>query len=53
MGWAEQEVPIEGLELVLALASRTIRIRLQKVVRVAVKKPLLLDEVHEHQSIEH
>ena len=49
----QQEVTIEGVEGILpSLATAAIE-AVAKVVRVAVKEALALDEVDEHQAVEH
>ena len=49
----QQEVAVEGLELVLAPGLLNHRQPVAQVVGVAVEKALLLNEVDEHQAVEH
>ena len=53
MEQAEQEVAVEGIELVLALFLCAQRQPVAQVVAVAVEKALALDEIDEHQAVEH
>ena len=50
---AEQKVAIERLELVLALDLVDQPHAVAQVVDVAVEEALFLNEVHEHQAVEH
>jgi hypothetical protein len=49
----EQELAVEGPELVLALGGLELAQAVTEVVMVAVEQALLLDEVAEHQAVEH
>ena len=49
----QEEMPVEGEELVLSLAGLHHLQPVAQVILVAVQKALLLDEVDEHQSVEH
>ena len=49
----EKKVAIEGLEFILTLGLADQSQPVTKIFRVAVKKAFFLDEVHEHQAIEH
>src|SRR5262245_51595739 len=50
---SKQEVAVEAQELVLALVLLNQLDAAGQVIQVAVQKALLLDEVHEHQPVEH
>ncbi len=50
---AEQEVAVKRLKLVLALRLADHLETVAQVVHIAVEKSLFLDEVHEHQAVEH
>ena len=50
---AQQEVAVEGVELVLALFLLAAAQAVAEVVAVAVEKALALDEIDEHQAVEH
>jgi len=50
---AEQEVAVERVEFVLALFSFAAVETIAKVGVVAVEKALALDEIDEHQAVEH
>ena len=49
----QQKVAVEGLEFVLALGLTDHLQAVAQVVGVAVQEALLLDEVDEHQAVEH
>ena len=50
---AEQEVAVEGVELVLALFLLAAVEPIAKVIVVAVEEAFALDEIDEHQAVEH
>ena len=50
---AEQEVAVEGIELVLALFLLAAVEPVAEVIGVAVEETLALDEIDEHQAVEH
>ena len=50
---AEQEVAVEGVELVLALFLLAAVEPVAEVIGVAVEEALALDEIDEHQAVEH
>ena len=50
---AEQEIAVEGVELVLALFLLAAVEAVAEVIGVAVEEALALDEIDEHQAVEH
>ena len=49
----KQEVAVKGVELILPFFLLAALEAMAEVVAVAVEKPLLLDEIDEHQAVEH
>src|SRR5262249_10946761 len=50
---AQEEVTVEGVELVLAMLGPHAREPVAKVAAVAVQEALALDEIDEHQPVQH
>ena len=50
---ATQELAIKGMKLALACLLAHCFHSVRKIVRVAIQKTFLLNEIHEHEAIKH